>query len=258
MRGRRRRGFDVRIYWLGERYDEITSVIGDVVAEVTSAVWEGISEAVKATTGFWKRGRVKVESQVEVEEPVVLLVEAGASNVRVRESPPGRVKISGFKVETGEVKLMLEEYEGKRLARLIAEAADIEVEAPMKAVGIVADASNVRVEARARPLEYLSIKSDASGIKVEAPLLPGGGVYASLDVSSAKVYVTPVEEGEYWVDLEADASSFRAEFEGDKVYEVEEENLRRTRLLVERRAEGEPRVRVKVRVKADTSTIRLL
>ncbi len=254
---RRRRRFDIRIYSLGEAY-EISNMIGDIVSEVTSAIWEGISEAVRATSGFWKRGSVKVESQVDVKEPVVLLVEAGASSVRVRESPPGRIRISGYKVKSGDVRLSLEDYEGKKLARLVAEAADIEVEAPMRAVGVVADTSSIKIEAKARPLEYISIKADASGVRAEAPLLRGGGVYASLDVSSARLHVTPVEEGEYWVDLEADASSFRAEFEGDKIYEVEEENLRHTRLLVERRAEGEPRVRVKVRVKADTSTIRLL
>lgn len=257
MRERIRKRARIRARGLGDVY-EIGEIIGEVVSEATSAIGEAVAEAVSAAAGVWRGGSVKVEIEEEVGEPVVLVVNADASNVKVQDGPPGRVRVTGYRGSRGDVRLQIEERGGKKIARVVAEAASVRVEAPLRAVGVIADSSNVRVEARSRPLDYLSVKADSSGVRAEVTLAKGGGVYAKLDSSAVKVYATPTEDGEYWIDIDADSSGFRAEFAGDKTYEIEEEILHSTRLVVERTTGREARVKVKVGVKADASSIRLL
>lgn len=256
--GRRTRGrASVGARSLSSMY-ELGEIIGEIVAEATLAIGEAIAEAVGAVTGLLQGGMVRVEEEESVDGPVVLVVNADSSDVKVHDSPLGMIKVAGYRSPGGEVRVKVEEREGKNIAWVVAEAASVRIEAPLKAVGVIADSSSVRIEAGGRPLEYLSVKTDSSGIKAGVALARGGGIYAKLDSSAVKVYATPIEDGEYWVDVDSDSSGFTAEISGDKTYEIEEEMLNSTRLVVERTAGREARVKVKVKVKADASVIRLL
>jgi hypothetical protein len=201
---------------------------------------------------------VRVELAREVDGPVVLLVDAESSSVRVRSIPHGAVRVSGYKGLRGEVGLYVEERGGARVVRLAAEGSNVRVEAPLRALGVVADASSVRVEAASRPLEYLSVRADSSGIRASVALSPGGGVYARLDSSAARIHAAPAGPGEYWVDVDADSSGFTVEFAGEKEYILEERRLQASRLTVAGAKGGEAKVRVRAWVRADSSSIRLL
>ncbi|GAB6148672.1 hypothetical protein [Stetteria hydrogenophila] len=228
--------------------------VGGAVSTVSTLLGEALSRTLGAVTGALG---ARVEAEERVDGPVVLVVKADSSTVRIREGPQGRVRVTGYRWPRGRVELHVEEAAERRTARLTVEAASVTVEAPLKAVGVLADASAVKIEA-GKPLDYLSVKADSSGVKASIALARGGGVYAKLDSSALKVQATPEGKGEYWLDADVDSSSLRVEVQGeDKTYNIEEERLHSTRLIAEKTG-GEAGVKVKARIKASTSIIRLL
>jgi len=114
VRERIRERIRSRMRGAGEVY-EIGEIVGEVVSEVSSAISEAIAEAVSAATGIWRGGTVRVELEGRVDEPVVLVVSADASNVKVHDGAPGRIRVTGYKGSRGDVRLYLEEREGKKL-----------------------------------------------------------------------------------------------------------------------------------------------
>jgi hypothetical protein len=222
---------------------------------VLGVIINGLGGVFSLFVGMRKRP-VRIDAELPTGD-IVLVVEADAAGVKLVQVGEPRVRVRGEAVRPEEVRFRLVEEDGRLKGILHVEAADVTVEAPFNALGVVADSSSVRAYATARPLRYLSIRADASGVTAEAALAPGGGVYISADSSAVKAQLKPAGEGEYWAEVEADASGVKLAFEGEKAYIVEERSASASRVAIAHTGEEAP-VKVKVRVRADASTVKLL
>ena len=205
----------------------------------------------------WRR-RKTVELEAETPKRPTLVVVADSSNVRVRPGRGDKIVVRGVASSRGTARIVVYQSEGGEVeGRVELYSADVVVEAPAKAVGVVCDSSSISINFEEESVEFVSVKSDSCGINVRALLEEGGGHYAWLDSSGLNSYLKPSGEGGYWVEVEADSSGAKIEFEGKKRYIIEEEKLVYSRLSISD-PDVEASVEVRAKVIADSSSIRLL
>ncbi len=211
----------------------------------------GVRDIIQGIAGGRRR---RLEARQPVDEPVVLLVVVDSGSVRVGEGQ-GEVRATGWGGWGSTVAIALEKREGKTVAVVTVDSADVAVAAPARALAVVADSSSVRASLDST-LDYISVRVDASSVKARARLAPGGGVYVKADSSTVAVEAEPSAPGEYWADVEADSSGIRVSFNGKARYVVEERRVETSSIRIARPG-GDAGATVKARVRADSSSVRL-
>jgi len=163
----------------------------------------------------------RVDLSEQVEGPVALVVNSRASAVKVAGHSEPVARVTGRVGFQGRVRLS--KGVGEKLGPTVAveaRGAKIRVEAPVRALVIVASSSAVRAEDL--EVDYVSLRSSHSAIKVSARIKPGGGLLARVTGSGVAVELNPVSPGEYWIEIDASGSTVRIVTPSDSSYLLEE------------------------------------
>jgi hypothetical protein len=188
---------------------------------------------------------------------ITLIINVEASSVKLEQATEPRIDLKGTALRPERVRFKLIEEKGGLKGILYVEDADVIVRVPFTSLGVVADSAGVKVHARVKPLRYVSVKVDASSVAIWAKVAQKGGIYLLTDSSAVKAELKPEGSGEYWAEVEADSSGVKVMFEGEKIYIVEGREADASRVVISRGRDTAP-VKVKVRVKANASTVKFL
>lgn len=192
----------------------------------------------------------RIQLSEETQGPVRLVVIAYDSMVEVAGGDEIVVRVEG----RGGSASLARDPGDPGLVKLRARGAHLHVTAPLEAIVVKADSSQVRVEAPS-PLRYIAVGADSSQVEASASIARGGGVLLRLDSSNLSIHLRPQGPGEYWLEVEADSSNILIHVEGEKKVEVVEKELDASRLkLPGKEKDG---VHVEARIRADSSRIRI-
>ncbi len=219
--------------------------LGGRIAEIVA---RSLSSPFRGKPRGWR-----LEYEVGVDTPPILRVEAESSRVTVECGGGDRIVVSGR--APGQEGVSVEEAveDGRRIVVVRVEDSEARIAGPVKALGVVADSSHVRIDCRSAPLAYLSLRLDSTRLRGVVSLREGGGVYANLDSSTVRLSVVPMEGREYWLETVADSSILHVTFNGGARYELVEKMLDDSTL----KASGKGGVRVRVWLRADSSIVLL-
>ncbi|BAN89693.1 hypothetical protein [Aeropyrum camini] len=242
----------------GERVDKMGRASTTPLRGLRSVVRSMLRGIIGRGVAPWSGRRIGFGLEKTLDRDILLIVEADSSEVRITGIQGRSLSIRGFRSPGGNVELGFGEKRGRLIARLRVDSASVTVEAPLEALAVIADSSGVVIEAVDTPLDYVSVKADSSGVKGRSKIKPGGGVYVEADSSGVKLAITPTIRGEYWIDVDSRSSGVTIEFEGDKTYYIEEQVARLSRLEVKKDAGAPGGSRVRVNVKAVSSSVKIV
>jgi hypothetical protein len=198
--------------------------------------------------------RIPVEIRAPDVGPLKLELTVKAAAVKLRGAPGGGLLVRGERGRRGRVELVVEEsLGGEKIARLLVEAASVEVIGPIEGLEVKSSTGAIKAGPLG-PLKSLSIEASSSSIKASATLARGARVSVKARTASIRLEVSPAEAGEYPLEVEASSSLVKVEAPAD--YVVEESRARASSVRVA--GEKGLRARFRVRIRAASSSISLL
>jgi hypothetical protein len=198
--------------------------------------------------------RIPVEIRAPDVGPLRLVLTVKAAAVKLRGAPGGGLLVRGERSRRGRVELVVEEGpSGERIARLLVEAASVEVIGPVESLEVKSSTGAVKAGPLG-PLKSLIVEASSSSIKASATLAPGARVSVRARTASVGLEISPAEAGEYPLEVEASSSLVKVEAPAD--YVVEESSAKASSVRVA--SEKGVRARFRVRISATSSSINLL
>jgi hypothetical protein len=221
------------------------------------------------SSGFWRRLGSRLAPYGGAEPfrlespppsgPPLLVVEASDSKATLRLRGSGNVVVEGRRAHKGRATLRLEEDPARGLtARVTLSDAEAVVEAPARAVALVARDSSIALEGGGVGLQYASMRLAEASLRGSVGLEPGGGVYLKASAAAVRLELAFRRPGEYWVELDLSAGAVKISSPPGTAYVVEPARGAALRVGVEGEKRVQPpRYTVRVRLRGRAAAVRL-